>query len=40
VTPDVKYVRVLVLPFWPPGEYYLDNVKLVEVPDPDAKRDE
>ena len=40
VTPDVKFVRVLVLPFWPPGEYYLDNVKLVEVPDPDAKKDE
>lgn len=40
VTPDVKYVRVLVLPFWPPGEYYLDNVKLVELPDPEAKKDE
>lgn len=40
VTPEVKYVRVLVLPFWPPGEYYLDNVRLTEVPDPEAKKDE
>ncbi len=42
VTPTVRYVRVLVLPFWPPGEYYLDNVRLVEIPDPNypASRDE
>jgi hypothetical protein len=32
-TPDVKYVRVLIYPFWPPGTYYVDNVRLVEVPD-------
>jgi hypothetical protein len=36
-TPEVKWVRVLVLPTWPPGTYYLDNVKLVEVED---KKDE
>ena len=29
-TPDVKYVRVLLLPYWPPGEYFVDNVRLVE----------
>ncbi len=29
-TPKVKYVRVLLYPFWPPGEYYVDNVRLVE----------
>ena len=29
-TPTVKYVRVLLYPFWPPGEYYVDNVRLVE----------
>ena len=29
-TPKVKYVRVLVLPYWPPGECYLDNVRLTE----------
>ncbi len=35
-TPDVQFVRVLVLPTWPPGIYYLDNVRLVEVEDPQA----
>ena len=40
VTPEVKYARVLILPFWPPGEYYVDNVRLVEVPDPEARKDE
>ncbi|MCH8147882.1 MAG: PKD domain-containing protein, partial [Planctomycetes bacterium] len=29
-TPNVRFVRVLLYPFWPPGEYYVDNVKLVE----------
>jgi hypothetical protein len=29
-TPNVRYVRVLVYPYWPPGLYYVDNVKLVE----------
>jgi hypothetical protein len=32
-TPAVKYVRVLLLPYWPPGIYYVDNVKLVEYPE-------
>ena len=32
-TPTVKYVRVLLYPFWPPGEYFVDNVKLVEFDD-------
>ena len=40
VTPEVKYARILLLPFWPPGEYYVDNVRLVEVPDPEARKDE
>ena len=31
-TPNgVKFVRVLVYPFWPPATYYVDNVRLVEV---------
>jgi hypothetical protein len=29
-TPKVKYARVLIFPFWPPAEYYVDNVRLVE----------
>ncbi len=31
-TPNVRYVRVLVYPYWPPGLYYVDNVKLGEYP--------
>jgi hypothetical protein len=38
VTPNVKYVRVMIYPFWPPGEYYVDNVRLVEVEDNDVDR--
>jgi hypothetical protein len=33
VTPKVRFVRVLILPTWPPGVYYVDNVKLTEVED-------
>jgi hypothetical protein len=33
VTPDVRYLRVLILPTWPPGVYAVDNVKLTEVAD-------
>jgi hypothetical protein len=29
-TPSVKYVRVMILPTWPPGVYYIDNVRLTE----------
>ncbi len=34
VTPNVKYVRVMIYPFWPPGAYYVDNVRLVAIEDP------
>jgi hypothetical protein len=30
-TPDVKWVRVIIFAYWPPGTYYFDNVKLVPV---------
>jgi hypothetical protein len=33
VRPTVKWVRVMLYPFWPPGEYYVDNVRLVEIED-------
>lgn len=33
VTPDVKYVRVLLYAFWPPGIYHFDNVRLTEYDD-------
>jgi hypothetical protein len=32
-TPSVRYVRVLVYPFWPPATYYVDNVRLTEYTD-------
>jgi hypothetical protein len=37
VTPNVKYVRVLLFPFWPPGVYYVDNVRLTEFAEPEKK---
>ena len=30
-TPSVKYVRVMLFPYWPPATYYVDNVRLLEV---------
>ncbi|MFO0879363.1 MAG: hypothetical protein U0840_18610 [Gemmataceae bacterium] len=30
MTPKVRFVRVLVLPYWPPGVTYMDNVRLTE----------
>ncbi len=36
VTPEVKYVRVLILPTWPPATYFVDNVRLMEVEDKSA----
>jgi hypothetical protein len=32
-TPNVRFVRVLIYPFWPPAVTYVDNVKLVELED-------
>ena len=29
-TPNVKYVRVMLYPYWPPGPIYIDNVRLFE----------
>jgi hypothetical protein len=29
-TPKVRFVRVLVLPYWPPGVAWIDNVRLTE----------
>jgi hypothetical protein len=33
-TPQIRYMRVLLLPFWPPGEYFVDNVTLTEYAPP------
>jgi hypothetical protein len=35
-TPKVRFVRVMLYAYWPPGEYYYDNVRLVEIADNDA----
>jgi hypothetical protein len=32
-TPNVRWVRVLILPTWPPATYYVDNVRLTEIAD-------
>ena len=32
-TPNVRYIRVVLLPYWPPATYYVDNVKLLELAD-------
>ncbi|VTS01766.1 hypothetical protein [Tuwongella immobilis] len=39
-TPNVKWGRILIYPYWPPGEYFVDNVRLLPVPDPDARPDD
>jgi hypothetical protein len=31
--PKVRFARVLILPYWPPGEVYIDNVRLTEYDD-------
>lgn len=37
ITEDVRWVRVMLYPHWPPGVYWYDNVRVVEV-DPDAQQ--
>jgi hypothetical protein len=36
--PKVSFVRVLILPYWPPGECWLDNVRLTEYDDKDEEK--
>jgi hypothetical protein len=33
-TPNVRYLRIMLYPYWPPGVYYIDNVRLTEYPPP------
>lgn len=43
ITEDVRFIRIMLYPYWPPGDYWFDNVRVVEVepelrqawPDPD-----
>jgi hypothetical protein len=36
--PKVRFVRVLILPYWPPGVCYIDNVRVTEVEDMEEKK--
>jgi hypothetical protein len=34
-TPTVRFIRVMLYAYWPPGEYYVDNVSLTEYEEKD-----
>lgn len=36
ITEDVRFIRIALYPYWPPGEYWYDNVRVYEV-DPDPR---
>lgn len=39
LTENVRYLRIMLYPYWPPGEYWYDNIRVYEVePDPDQAR--
>lgn len=31
LTEDVRYIRIQLYPYWPPSEYWFDNVRVIEV---------
>ncbi|MCE9592526.1 MAG: hypothetical protein K8S99_18620 [Planctomycetes bacterium] len=31
LTEDVRFIRIVLYPYWPPGEYWYDNVRVYEV---------
>ncbi len=31
ITEDVRYIRIMLYPYWPRGDYWFDNVRVVEV---------
>ena len=37
ITEDVRWIRITLYPYWPPGRYWFDNIRVVEV-DPDTKQ--
>jgi hypothetical protein len=37
-TPNVRFLRVMLYPYWPPGTYYIDNVRLTEYTAPDVSQ--
>jgi len=39
ITEDVRFIRIALYPYWPPGEYWYDNIRVYEVdPLPDQGR--
>ncbi|MCC6581365.1 MAG: hypothetical protein IT440_13090 [Phycisphaeraceae bacterium] len=38
ITENVRYIRITLYPYWPPGEYDFDNIRVVEVKDDDPRR--
>ncbi len=39
LTENVKYLRLCIYPYWPPAEYWFDNIRIYEVPpDPDQAK--
>jgi hypothetical protein len=39
LTEDVRFIRIMFYPYWPPATYWYDNVRVYEVePDPDQAR--
>lgn len=37
LTENVRYIRIMLYPYWPPGEYWYDNIRVYEVdPAPDS----
>ncbi|MEX0654760.1 MAG: hypothetical protein WD534_07545 [Phycisphaeraceae bacterium] len=39
ITENVRYIRIMLYPYWPAGEYWYDNVRVIEVePDPAQAR--
>jgi len=37
LTENVRYLRIAIYPYWPPGDYWFDNIRVVEV-DPDVRQ--
>lgn len=39
ITENVRYIRICIYPYWPPGEYWFDNVRVFEItPDPNQPK--
>lgn len=32
LTEDVRFIRIMLYPYWPPGDYWFDNIRVVEEP--------